>query len=99
MASAVRWLSLLVCLAASSPLIGQYAARWPKEIIIFERQGEWLAIAENTSLTTILHPWFYWVLVGLTAFAAGIWIEWLAKKSDRSRRRKSLGRTLVSLAQ
>jgi hypothetical protein len=99
MASAVRWLSFFVCLAASSPLIGQYAARWPKEISIFERQGEWLALAENTSLTTIQQPWFYWVLVGLTAFAAGIWIEWLAKKSDRSRRRKSLGRTLVSLAQ
>ena len=99
MASAVRWLSLLVCLAASSPLIGQYAARWPKEISIFEGQGEWLAIAENTSLTTIQQPWFYWILVGLTAFAAGIWIEWLAKKSDRSRRRKSLGRTLVSVAQ
>jgi hypothetical protein len=99
MAAAVRWLSLLICLAASSPLIGQFAARWPKEISIFEKQGEWLAIAEITSLTIIQQPWFYWMLVGLTSFASGIWIEWLAKKSDRSRRQKSLGRTLVSLAQ
>lgn len=98
MAAAVRWLSLLVCLAASSPLIGQFAAHWPKEFSLFERQGELLAIAEKTSLTIVQHQWFYWALVGLTSFAAGIWIEWLAKKSDQSRRRKSLGRTLVSLA-
>jgi hypothetical protein len=98
MAAAVRWLSLLVCLVVASPLLGQHAARWPKGITLFERQDELLAIAASTSLTTIQHPLFYWALVGLISFAAGIWIEWLAKKIDQSRRRKALGRTLVSLA-
>jgi hypothetical protein len=98
MAAAVRWLSLLVCLAVASPLIGQYAARWPREITLFERQDELLAIAATASLTIIQHPLFHWALVALTSFAAGIWIEWLAKKSDQSRRRKAVGRTLVSLA-
>ena len=98
MAAAVRWLSLLVCLAASSPLIGQFAARWPKEIVIFDKQSELLAIAEKASLTIIQHPWFYWILFGLVSFAAGIWSEWLAKRFDHSHRRKSLGRSLLSLA-
>ena len=98
MAAAVRWLSLLVCLAASSALIGQFAARWPKEIVIFDKQSELLAAAEQASLTIIQHPWFYWILFGLVSFAAGIWIEWRARKLDQSHRRKSLGRGLVSLS-
>ena len=98
MAAAVRWLSLLLCLAASSPLIGQFAARWPKEIVIFGKQSELLAIAEKASLTIIQHPWFYWILFGLVSFATGIWSEWLAQRFDHSHRRKSLGRSLLSLA-
>jgi hypothetical protein len=97
-AAAVRWLSLVVCLAIASPLIGQYGARWPKEIAIFQKQDELLAIGANTSLAIIQHPLFYWALMGFASFAAGIWIEWLAKKSDLARRRKALGRTLISLA-
>jgi hypothetical protein len=98
MAAAARWLSLLVCLAASSPLIGQFSARWPWEIVIFDKQSELLAFAEKASLTIIQHPWFYWILFGLISLAAGIWIEWLAKKFDQSHSRKSLGRSLMSLA-
>ena len=56
MAAAVRWLSLLVCLAASSPLIGQFAARWPNQIVIFGKQSESLAAAEQASLTIIQLP-------------------------------------------
>jgi hypothetical protein len=97
MAAALRWLSLLVCLAASSSLIGQLAGSWPKEIVLFEKQAEVLSIAENASRAIVQHPLFVWTLVALTSFAAGIWLEWLAKKFDESRRRKALGRMLVSL--
>jgi hypothetical protein len=98
MATAVRWLSLLVWFAVSSTLIGQFAAHWAKQTGLFEQPADFVAVAANISLTIATHPWFYWVLAGLTSFTAGIWIQWLAMKFDQSRGRKSLGRKLVSLA-
>jgi hypothetical protein len=102
MAAAVRWLSFLVWLAVLLLLIGQYPAQLAKDFGAFEQPDEflaWLARAADFNLLIAQHPGFDWGAVALFSFAVGVWLEWLARKSDQARERRSLGRELVSLGQ
>jgi hypothetical protein len=90
-----RWLGAGVFSIFVIPIAVEFLKHEAESIGLYERPGEAAGTVLNFFLSLAELPWLRVTALVLGGFVAGLWLDWLLRKLDRSREARSVSRGTV----
>ncbi len=95
-----RWMAVGLFTLFFVPLAVEFLKHTAENIGLYDRPAEAAGAVMNFFLSFAERTWVRVTALGLGSFVAGLWLDWLLRKLDRSRAeaRENLGLEMLNLA-